>query len=216
MLHQSEFDREFAIIQGRLRLIEWRNIQAEQITTQFEAAWPQLEAAIDQHVAELTLVGVARAHANLGGATEKLLGPWVEAQTRIAAVRAEDDLAQVIAALPRDGIASHAWTVLPAVGGAGLIAASVVAAQAISATGLAFFLGGPVMLACGAALAVLALTGSSVVGKAAQRGRSHLSERMKRQARSAIFADGRKPYERCVVSDTQAALLKAAQTALEA
>lgn len=201
MLLQSEFDREFAIIQGRLRLIEWRNRQTERITTQFEAAWPELEAAIDRHVAALSLIGVARAHGNVRGATQTVLAPWVEAQTEIAAVRAEDDLAQVIALLPGDGIASHAWTVLPAVGGIGLIAASVLVA--------------PAMLVGGAAAAILTLTGSSVVGKAAQRGRSHLAQRMKRQARSAIFGDGRNPSDRCVVSDTQAAVLKAAQTALE-
>lgn len=215
MLHQSEFDRRFAIVQGRLRLTEWRNSQTEQITSQFEAAWPGLDVAIEQHVAALSLIGVARAHANVRGATQELLAPWADVQAKAAAVRAQDDLADIMALLPSDGIASHTWTVLPAVGGLGLIAASVLAVPAISFTGLAF-LGSPVLLTGGAVLAVLTLTGSSIVGKSAQRGRDHLVKRMKRQARSAIFGDGRDASERCIVSDIQAAVLKAAQSALEA
>ncbi|REF73519.1 hypothetical protein [Paracoccus versutus] len=222
MLHQSEFDSKFAVIQGHLRLIAWRNSQTEQITDQFAAAWPELEMAIDRHVAELSLFAVARAHSNVPAATGRLLAPWVEAQTKIAAVRAQDDLAEVIALLPQDGIASHAWTVLPAVGGLGLIAASVLAMPTVLSFATVTVFGflattsSPLLLAGGAVLAVMSLTGSAAIGKAKQRGRTHLAERIKRQARSAIFGDGRNPWDRCVVSDTQAAVLKAAQTALEA
>ena len=223
MLEQSEFDRKFAIVQGHLRLIEWRNGQTEQITSQFAAAWPELEAAIDRHVAELPLFAVARAHANVPAAAKRLLAPWVEAQTTAAAVRAEDDLAEVIGLLSQDGIASHAWTVLPAVGGVGLIAASVLAIPAVVSFatittffGLSTTISSPLLLAGGTVLAAMSLTGSSVIGKAVRRGRTHLADRIKRQARSAIFGDGRNPSDRCVVSDTQAAILKAAQAALEA
>lgn len=223
MLHQSEFDRRFAIIQGRLRLTEWRNSQTEQITSQFEAAWPELDAAIEQHVAALSLIGVARGHVDVSGAIQKLLGPWVEEQAKVAAGRAQDDLADIIALLPAEGMASHAWTVLPAVGGAGMIAASVLAVPAVvsfattvTMFGLTVTTSTPLLLAGGTVLAAMSLTGSKVVGKAAQRGRDHLAERMKRQARSAVFGDGRKPSDRCVVSDIQAAVLKAGQTALEA
>ena len=211
MLHQLEFDRRFAIVQGRLRLNEWRNSQTEQITNQFEAAWPELEAAIEQHVAELSLIGVARAHAKVRGTTQEVLAPWAEVQAKVAAVRAQDNLSDIMALLSGDGIASQTWIVLPTVGGFGLIAASALVI-APSITGLAL-LGSPVLLTGGAVLAVLT---PSIVGKSVQRERDHLVKRMKRQARSAIFGDGRDPSERCIGSDIQAAVLKAAQSALEA
>ncbi len=223
MLQQSEFESKFASIQGQLRLITWRNSQTEQISNQFAAAWPELEAAIDRYVTESSLFAVARAHANVPAATGKLLAPWVEAQAKVAAVRAQGDLAEVIALLPQDGIASHAWTVLPAAGGAGLIAASVLAIPAVVSFatlttffGLSLTISSPLLLAGGALLAVMSLTGSAAIGKAKHRGRTQLAERIKRSARSAIFGDGRNPSDRCVVSDTQAEVLKAAQNTLDA
>lgn len=223
MLYQSEFDSQFAIIQGRLRLIKWRNDQTEKITRQFEAAWPELEATIDQYVAGLSVLAVTRAHANVQSVTQTLLAPWVETQATIAAVRAEGDLAHLLTLLPNDGIASHAGTVIPAIGGAGMIAASLLALPSVvsfatvtTVFGLFSATSAPLLLVGGALLTALSLTGSSVIGNAAERGRRSLAERIKRQARSAIFGDGRKPSERCVVSDTQAAVLKAAQTRLDA
>lgn len=223
MLPSTELDRELAIIEARLRLIEWRNAQTEKITEQFETAWPELEADIQQHVETLSLTKVAQTHAHIHAATQALLAPWIEQQTLIAAVRAEDDLAQIIALLPREGIAGHAWTVLPAVAGLGLIAASIFSIPAVVSFATVSVLGVslgtssvPILLAGSTAFIMLSLTGSSVVGKALRRGRSHLTERMIRHARSVIFGDGRPPSERCVLSDTQAAVLTAAQTALEA
>ena len=82
--------------------------------------------------------------------------------------------------------------------------------------GLSVTISSPLLLAGGALLAVMSLTGSAAIGKAKHRGRTQLAERIKRSARSAIFGDGRNPSDRCVVSDTQAEVLKAAQNTLDA
>lgn len=222
----SEFERELAIVEARLRLVAWRDKQMVAVTEQFEAAWPALAENIDRHVAELSLWRVAQSHTSVASALEELLAPWRQEQWRIASVRADESLTAVMATLPQDSLASHAGTILPAVAGVGLVAASVAAIPAVmsfatvSATSLLFFststISIPLLLVGGGAVAALSLTGSTVLGSAMQTGRNNLAERMKTHARSAIFGDGRPLTERSILSDTQAAVLKSAQTALEA
>ena len=73
----------------------------------------------------------------------------------------------------------------------------------------------PILLAGGAAIAVLSMTGTKALGHAKDRIRSHLSDRLTRHARAVVFGDGLAPSARCLLNDTQAIVLKAGQTMLE-
>jgi hypothetical protein len=46
--------------------------------------------------------------------------------------------------------------------------------------------------------------------------RSHLTGRLTQHARTVVFGDGLAPADRCLLNDTQAIVLKAGQTSLEA
>lgn len=216
---------DLASIETQIALLDWRDTQLSSITAQFESAWPALEVAIERHVAEMPLWKVAQAHVDPRPLARTLITPWAEDQNRVAANRAEDGLAEIIAAAPRDGIASHAATALPALAGMGLIAASVVALPAVvsyaTITSVSFLvvtstaLSTPLLLAGGAVIAGLSLTGTSVIGNAASRSRSHLADRLKGHARTVVFGDGIAAAARCLLNDTQAAVLLAGKTSLE-
>lgn len=212
-------------IETQLSLLAWRDTQLFSITSQFENAWPILEKAIDAHVAEMPLWKIARAHVGITPLAHDLIAPWAEEQGRVAAVRAEEGLAEIIAALPPGSLAEHGMTALPALAGAGLIAASVMAVPAVvsyatvtSVSMLVFTtstVSAPLLWVGGAAVAALSLTGSSALGYANRRTRNHLAERLKRHARTTVFGDGREPTARCLLNDTQALVLKAGQSQLE-
>lgn len=216
---------ELASVETQLALLDWRNTQLSSITAQFEAAWPDMQTAIERHVAEMPMWKVAHAHVDPRPLARALITPWAEEQNRIAAIRAEDGLAEIVAAAPRDGIAGHAMTALPALAGAGLIAASIIAVPAVvsyatmvsvSIATLSFTaLSTPLLLAGGVVLAGVSLTGGKVMGHAAQKSRTHLADRLKRHSRTVIFGDGIAPTARCLLNDTQAAVLLAGKTSLE-
>ncbi|WP_136684533.1 hypothetical protein [Falsirhodobacter xinxiangensis] len=215
---------DLSVIEARLGLLAWRDAQLSAITAQFNAAWPALESAIEKQVADLWLWQVAQAHYDITPLAHALIAPWVEEQARIAATRAEDALVQIMATLPVNSLGDHAMTALPALAGVGLIAASVVAVPAVvsyaTVATIPFLLIGttistPILLAGGAALAALSLTGSGVLGRANNRTRKHLEDRLKAHARTVIFGDGQPPSARCFLNDTQALVLKAGQTELE-
>lgn len=213
-------------IETQLSLLAWRDTQLSTITSQFENAWPVLERAIDGHVAAMPMWKVAQAHVDITSLAHNLIAPWAEQQGQVAAARAEEGLAEILAALPPGSLAEHGMTALPALAGAGLIAASVMAVPAVvtyatvTSVSMVVFttstISAPLLLAGGAALATLSLTGSSAIGYAKRRTRSHLVERLKRHARATIFGDGQERGARCLLSDTQALVLKAGQTKLEA
>ncbi len=211
-------------IETQLSLLAWRDTQLSTITSQFENAWPVLERAINDHVAEMPLWKVAQAHVGITSLARDLITPWAEEQGQVAAARAEEGLAEILEALPEGSLIEHGMTVLPALAGAGLIAASVMAVPAVvtyatvtSVSMLVFTtstISTPLLLVGGAAVAALSLTGSSALGHANRRTRNHLAERLKRYARATVFGDGQEPTTRCLLNDTQALVLKAGQTRL--
>lgn len=212
-------------IETQLSLLAWRDTQLSTITSQFENAWPVLERAVDDHVAEMPLWRVAQAHVGITSLARDLITPWAEEQGQVAATRAEEGLAEILEALPAGSLTEHGMTVLPALAGAGLIAASVMAVPAVvtyatvtSVSMLVFTtstISTPLLLMGGAAVATLSLTGSSALVHANRRTRNHLAERLKRYARATVFGDGQEPNARCLLNDTQAFILKAGQTKLE-
>lgn len=212
-------------IETQLSLLAWRDTQLSTITSQFENAWPVLERAIDDHVAEMPLWKVAQAHVGITPLARDLITPWAEEQGQVAAARAEEGLAEILEALPAGSLAEHGMTVLPALAGAGLIAASVMAVPTVvtyatvtSVSMLVFTtstISTPLLLMGGAAVATLSLTGSSALVHANRRTRNHLAERLKRHARATVFGDGQEPNARCLLNDTQAFILTAGQTKLE-
>lgn len=230
--YRIRFHREFrmtfdlSIIQTQLGLLTWRDTQLSAITAQFNAAWPALEAAIDKHVADMTLWQIGWAHYDIAPVARDLIAPWAEEQACIAATRAEEGLAEIMAILPAASLADHAMTALPALAGVGLIAASVVAVPAVvsyaTVASVSFLvvtttaISTPILLAGGAAIAAMSLTGSGVLGHANERARTHLADLLKAHARTVIFGDGLAPSARCLLNDTQALVLKAGKTELEA
>ena len=213
-------------IEAQLAFLSWRDTQLQSITTQFEAAWPTLEAAIERHVAEMPLWKVAQAHYDIQPVATDVVVPWAEEQGRIAAARAEEGLREILANAPQGALSDYAATALPAIAGVGLLAASVLAVPAVvsyaTVTSVSFLvlttttISTPVLLAGGAALAALSLTGKSALRHAKDRLRIHLTRRITQHAQTVVFGDGLPPAARCLLNDTQAIVLRAGQTSLEA
>lgn len=211
-------------IEAQLSLLSWRDTQLQAITAQFEAGWPALEQAIEQHVAQMPLWKIGRAHIDMGPLARHLIVPWADEQGHVAAVRAEEELAALTANAPQGSLAEYASAALPALAGVGLISASVLAVPAVvsyaTVASVSFLfvtttsVSTPILLAGGAAIAALSVSGSAALGHAKQRTRTHLSERLKRHARIVIFGDEQVPSARCLLNDTQALVLKAGHTSL--
>ncbi|CAM3303265.1 hypothetical protein PANO111632_13240 [Paracoccus nototheniae] len=212
-------------IEAQLKLLSWRDTQLQSITAQFEAAWPGLELAIKDHVASMSLWGVGRAHYDIRPIAGEIIVPWAEEQGRIAAARAEEGLAEILASAPHGALSDYASTALPAIAGVGLLAASVLAVPAVvsyaTVASVSFVVfttttvSTPILLVGGAAIAALSMTGTKALGHATDRIRSHLEDRLTRHARTVVFGDGLAPSARCLLNDTQAIVLRAGQTSLE-
>ncbi|WP_405402738.1 hypothetical protein [Paracoccus sp. Ld10] len=212
-------------IEAQLKLLSWRDTQLQSITAQFEGAWPGLELAIKNHVASMSLWGVTRAHYDIGPIAGEIIVPWAEEQGRIAAARAEEGLAEILASAPHGALSDYASTALPAIAGVSLLAASVLVVPAVvsyaTVASVSFVVfttttvSTPILLVGGAAIAALSMTGTKALGHATDRIRSHFEDRLTRYARTVVFGDGLAPSARCLLNDTQAIVLRAGQTSLE-
>lgn len=217
---------DLARVETQLGLLDWRNDQLEAITRQLEAAFPTLAADIVARICEMTSLQVGRAHLNPRPLAESFIAPWAEAQSLIAVRRAEASLFDLISSLKLDGgFGAHLSTALPALAGVGMLAASVIALPAvvsyatITTTSFLIFststISLPLLLAGGTVLAGLSFAGVKAFDQAKDKMRAHLAARVQGLALAAIFGHGLPPDTRCLLSDLQAAVLKAGQTQLE-
>lgn len=215
---------DLAVLESRLKVIEWRDKELATITEQLEQAFPTLLLQIATHVAGMSALQIGRAQIDPRKLTAELVAPWATEQSRIAINRAESDLVRLIDTPKHEGGLGAVATALPALAGVGMLAASVLGLPAVvsyatvTTTSLLFFstssISVPLLLAGGTVLAGLSLAGVNVVGRTQDRLRNHLVERIAGQARVAIFGAGLSPDGRCLLNDLQAAVLKTGETRL--
>lgn len=219
---------DIARLEAQLNLSHWCNRQRESITDQLEAAFPDLLIAIEKRVHTMSALQFSRAALNPKPVAEELIRGWADRQIPTVLDRAEASLADVMASMRTDArYAEHLRAALPAVAGAGMMAASilglpsVVSFATVTATSLFFFttsaISVPLLLAGGTVLAGISIAGVKSLDKGRDKMRALLIRRLEAMAMIAIFGHGQPAAARCLLTDLQAAVIKAAEgTLLEA
>lgn len=210
-----------------IAVLDWRDGQMEAISEQLEDALPDLLAELDAWVDAASSWSLARAE--LGPSAEQLaiVDTWSAEQTRRAVRRAEEAMSDVLHALPPDlsGDGPELATLLPAVAGVGLIAASVAALPTIisfatvTTSSLAFFsvstVSWPLMAAGLAVAATAAAAGSTLVVRAEAEWRRRVKARLRAWAYARMLGLGAPRGARSFLSDLQAAVIRAGNTRME-
>ena len=213
-------------IEAKLELLDWREREFETISSQLEKAYPELLSAILTHVDSMRLSSVAWTHANPKPLAQTLIAPWADEQSRIGVNRAEGRLKEVLDGLATDSdLRNHLSAALPALAGAGIIAASVAALPSlvtfatVTTTTLLIstttVVSVPTLLIGGSVLAVLSATGVKTLDHANSKTRAQLVRRIAAMAQTAIFGQGLPPDARCLVNDLQAMVLQAGRNTLD-
>lgn len=184
-------------VETQLSLPVWRDTQLSTITAQFEAAFPVLERAIVDHVAQVRAIPIA----------QKTIVPWAEEQGRTAAACTEEGLADILATLPpRQPDGPRPDRVSRCRAGRGLGRGDAGGDDLRHrhfglASGFSIaMVSPPILLAGDAAIAALSPTGIPALSHAKRRTCDHLAERLKRHPRSTVSGDD--PAVRCLLKDT--------------
>lgn len=214
----------FSAIAAQLEFLEWRDTQMTAISLQLEEAFPALLDDLTGQVASASIVNLVRSTITLKSSSEAIIKRWGEDQLRLALIRAEAELDQVFLQLPGSvNLDSDVWEqvnkALPAIAGVGLIGASlaaiptVISFATVSTSVLAFWgtsaISWPLFAVGAAGIGFATLTGSQSLKFAEEKARKRLCSRVHREAGRQVFGIGEKPGTRCMLSDVQAAVIKA-------
>jgi hypothetical protein len=166
----------------------------------------------------------------LKSSTEAIIQRWGAEQLDAASSRAEAELEDALLQLPGGlNLDSDIWEqgskALPVIAGVGLIAASVAAIPTVisfatvSTSFLAFWgtatISWPLFALGAAGIGFATLAGSQSLKSAETRARRKLCSRVHKEAGRQVFGIGEKPGARCILSDIQAAVVKAGQNRIQ-
>ena len=211
-------------IAAQLEFLAWRDGQLATISTQLEDALPSLLHDLALQVENESTFTLATSTARLRSSASKRILQWGRAEMQTALKRAESDLEETLASLPGDiNLESGVWkdlsSTLPALAGAGLIAASVAAIPTVvsfaTVSTSMFALWGtaaiswPLFTIGAVGIGVSALVGGTTVKVAKDKLRRNVSNRLQRETERQVFGLGEKPGARCLLSDIQAAVVQA-------
>lgn len=210
-----------------MAVLDWRDSQMEAISEQLEDAIPDLLARLDAWVDEASRWSLALAEIGPNADQRAIVDSWSAEQTRQAVRRAEEAMTDALRALPPDltGGAPELATLLPAMAGVGLIAASVAALPTIisfatvTTSSLAFFsvttVSWPLMVAGIAVAATAAAAGSTLLIRAEGDWRRRVKTRLRAWAYAQMLGLGAPRGARSFLSDLQAAIIRAGNTRME-
>lgn len=220
----------FQAIAAQLEFLAWRDAQLAAISLQLEDAFPALLDELSGQVDRAGIIDLVRSTLALKSSTEAIIQHWSALQLEAALCRAEAELDQAILQLPGQvALDSDVWEqvtkALPAIAGVGLIAASVAAIPTIisfatvSSSVLVFWgtatISWPLFALGAAGIGVTTLVGSQSLKSAEANARRKLCNRVHREAGRKVFGIGEKPGARCMLSDIQAAIVKAGQNRIQ-
>jgi hypothetical protein len=227
---------QFQAVDAQLEFLAWRDAQLAEISLQLENSFPTLLDDLTGQVERAGRFNLIRSTVALKSSTEAAIQLWAANQLNVALSRAEAELDQVILQLPgRVNLDTDVWVqltnALPALAGVGLIGASVAAIPAVisfativtPATSFLIFWGAAAtttiswpLFALGAAgIGVATLAGSQSLKAAETRARNKLCNRIHKEAARQVFGIGEEPRARCILSDIQAAVVKAGQNRIQ-
>lgn len=216
----------FPAIAAQLEFLAWRDAQLEAISLQLEDAFHDLLDDLLKQVESASIVNLVRSSIALRSSTEAIIQRWGADQLATALSRAEAELDQAILQLPgKVDLDSDVWEqvakALPAIAGVGLIGASlaaiptVISFATVSTSVFAFWgmsaISWPLFAVGAAGIGVATLTGSQTLKFAEKTARGKLCSRLHREASRQVFGIGEKAGARCMLSDIQAAIVKAGQ-----
>ena len=214
----------------QFEILNWRDAQMEAVSRQLEDAFPTLEVALAKAADEAGWSDLARNLLGPRKTLEPILREWRRQQAEIAFGRAEAGFDAMIAELPDDlrvelTLADGAASTWPAIAGAGAITASlaaiptVISFATVPTTLLGIAVGttvsAPVLFVGVAGLSVAGILGWKGVEAAGGRLRSRFRQRMREAAARDVFGIGAAENGRCLLSDLQAAILKAGETRMQ-
>jgi hypothetical protein len=217
---------KFPAIAAQLEFLAWRDAQLAAISLQLEEAFPALLDDLSAQVERAGIVDLVRSTLPLKSSTEAIIQQWGAKQLDAASSRAEAELEDTLLQLPGglnlDGdIWEQVSKALPAIMGVGFIAASVAAIPAALSfatvsTSILFFwtvttISWPLLTLGAAGIGIATLTGLTSVKSAAAKARRKLCNRAHMEAGRQVFGMGEKPGARCILSDIQAAVVKAGE-----
>lgn len=210
-----------------LEMIQWKQARFERITEQLENALPDLMAEIERTVASISSIAASKAQVSPDRLWKELFEPWAQRTASRVETEMDNEIGALVSALSEKGTRQDALRVaLPALAGAGVLAASLAAIPTVislaTVTTTSFFIftttaiSWPVLAVGGAGIALATLTGSRVVDRLSERNRRHLIARLQGRARIAALGHGLAPGERCLVTDLQAITLRRLEAELRA
>lgn len=217
----------FLAVSAQLEFLAWRDAQFAAISQQLEEAFPDLLDGLSKHVGSASIVNLVRSSVALRSSTEAILQRWGADQLATSLSRAEAEMDQSILRLPgRINLDRNVWEqvtqALPAMAGVGLIGASlaaiptVISFATVSTSIFAFWgmsaISWPLFALGAAGIGVATLTGSHSLKLAEEKAREKLCRRLHSEAGRQVFGIGDKPGARCILSDIQAAIVKAGQS----
>lgn len=217
-------------IAAQLEFLAWRDSQLAAISVQVEHAFPALLDELTAHAESAGKLNLVRSTVSLKNSAQSIIQDWSAKELELALRRAEADLDQTLLQLPGavilDGSVWDQMTkALPAIAGVGLIAASlaaiptVISFATVSTSFLAFwgtsYISWPLFALGATGIGIATLTGSQSLKISEARARSKLRHRLHGEAGRQVFGIGAKPDARCVLSDIQAAIVRAGQNRIE-
>lgn len=221
---------KFIGIAAQLEFLSWRDTQLSAISLQLEEAFPELIGDLSLNVEQAGIVDLLRSTIVLKSSAEAALQRWGSKQLEAASRRAEAELDDALLQFPGgldidSDVWEHGTKVLPAIAGMGLIAASVAAIPTVasfatvSTSVLAFWgtatISWPLFTLGAIGIGLATLTGSQSLKLAEGNARRTLCNRLHREAGRRIFGIGDKPGARCMLSDIQAAVVRAGQNRIQ-
>lgn len=221
---------KFQAIAAQLEFLAWRDTQLAEISLQLEAAFPALLDDLSVQVQRAGIADLVHSTLAMKSSTETIIQRWGVVQLNAASSRAEAELEDALLQLPGGlNLNSDLWEQgsksLPAIAGVGLIAASVAAIPTVVSfatvsTGFFAFWGTatiswPLFAVGAAGIGVATLAGSQSLKLAETRARRKLCSRVHKEACRQVFGIGKKTGARCMLSDIQAAVIKAGQNRIQ-
>lgn len=216
----------FQAIAAQLEFLAWRDAQLAATSAQVEDAFASLLDDLTSQIDRAGILDLARSSVTLKSSADGVMQRWFAEQLDAARHRAEAELDYALMQMPggvdlNGGLWEQGAKFVPAIAGVGLIAASVAAIPTVisfatvSTSVLAFWgtasISWPLFAVGAAAIGLAALTGSQSLKLAEESARTKLRERLHREAARWVFGIGNKPGTRCMLSDIQAAVIKAGE-----
>ena len=220
----------FQAIAAQLEFLAWRDAQLAATSCQLEDAFQSLLDDLTLQIDRAGIVDLARSSIALKSSTEGVMRRWGARQLEAASRRAEAELDHALLQMPGGlnldgGVWEQGAKFLPAIAGVSLIAASVgaiptvISFATVTTSVLAFWgtasISWPLFAVGAAAIGLAALTGSQTLRLAEASARKKLCDRLHREAGRWVFGIDNKPGSRSMLSDIQAAVIKAGENRIK-